>query len=44
MKQEPTYAIFRAVFDSHSLFFAPKPHGNAYYAGSDNDKSNNLSI
>ena len=28
-----TYAIFRAVFDSHSSFFAPKPHGNACYAG-----------
>ena len=26
-------AVFRAVFDSRSLFFAPKPHGNAYYAG-----------
>ena len=24
-----TYAIFRAVFDSRSSFFAPKPHGNA---------------
>ena len=42
MKQEPkndessssfTYAIFRAVFDSRSTFFAPKPHGNACYAG-----------
>ena len=43
MKQEPknesggrgsfTYAIFRAVFDSRSSFFAPKPHGNACYAG-----------
>ena len=35
MKQEPsppcsfTYAIFRAVFDSRSSFFAPKRHGNA---------------
>ena len=28
-----TYAIFRAVFDSRSSFFAPKPHGNACYAG-----------
>ena len=28
-----TYAIFRAVFDSRSLFFAPNPHGNACYAG-----------
>ena len=28
-----TYALFRAVFDSRSLFFAPKPHGNACYAG-----------
>ena len=27
------YAIFRAVFDSRSSFFAPKPHGNACYAG-----------
>ena len=25
--------IFRAVFDSSSLFFAPEPHGNACYAG-----------
>ena len=24
-----TCAIFRAVFDSRSSFFAPKPHGNA---------------
>ena len=28
-----TYAIFRAVFDSRSSCFAPKPHGNACYAG-----------
>ena len=28
-----TYAIFRAIFDSRSSFFAPKPHGNACYAG-----------
>ena len=28
-----TYAIFRAVFDSRSSFFAPKPQGNACYAG-----------
>ena len=28
-----TYAIFRPVFDSRSSFFAPKPHGNACYAG-----------
>ena len=28
-----TCAIFRAVFDSPSSFFAPKPHGNACYAG-----------
>ena len=28
-----TYAIFRAVFDSRSSFFTPKPHGNACYAG-----------
>ena len=42
MKREPffptpsrsfTCAIFRAVFDSCSSFFAPKPHGNACYAG-----------
>ena len=44
MKQEPktesprsprsfTYAIPRAVFDSRSSFFAPKPYGNACYAG-----------
>ena len=26
-------AIFRAVFDSCSSFFAPKPYGNACYAG-----------
>ena len=28
-----TGAIFRAVFDSRSSFFAPKPHGEACYAG-----------
>ena len=28
-----TCAIFRAAFDSRSSFFAPKPHGNACYAG-----------
>ena len=28
-----TCAIFRAVFDDRSLFFAPKPHRNACYAG-----------
>ena len=28
-----TRAIFRAFFDSHSSFFAPKPKGNACYAG-----------
>ena len=28
-------AIFCVVFDSRSLFFAPKPHGNACYAGYD---------
>ena len=28
-----TCAIFCAVFDSRSSFFAPKPHGNACYAG-----------
>ena len=26
-------AVFRVVFDSRSSFFAPKPHGNACYAG-----------
>ena len=26
-------SIFRAVFDSRFLFFAPKAHGNACYAG-----------
>ena len=26
-------AIFRVVFDSRSLFFAPEPHLNACYAG-----------
>ena len=25
--------FFRVVFDSRSSFFAPKPHGNACYAG-----------
>jgi len=24
--------FFRAVFDSRSSLFAPKPHGNVYYA------------
>ena len=28
-----TRAIFRAVFDFRSSFFAPKPHGNPCYAG-----------
>ena len=28
-----TRAIFHAVFDVRSSFFAPKPHGNACYAG-----------
>ena len=28
-----TYAIFRAIFDSRSSFFAAKPRGNACYAG-----------
>ena len=28
-----TCAIFRAVFDDRSLFFAPKPHRHACYAG-----------
>ena len=28
-----TCAIFRAVFDDRSLFFAPIPHRNACYAG-----------
>ena len=30
---------FRAAFDSRSSFFAPKPHGNACYAGNRNDGS-----
>ena len=29
-----TCTIFRAVFDSRSSFFAPKPQGNACYARS----------
>ena len=33
MKRQPTCTIFRAVFDSRSSVFAPKPHGNACYAG-----------
>ena len=42
MKRAPknetfTYAIFRAVFDSRSSFFAPKPRGNASYAGYSRD-------
>ena len=28
-----TGAIFRSVLDSRSSLFAPKPHGNACYAG-----------
>ena len=28
-----TCAIFRTVFDSHSSFFAPRPHGNAWGGG-----------
>ena len=28
-----TFAIYRAVFDSCSSFFPPKPHRNACYAG-----------
>ena len=28
-----TCAFIRAVFDSHSSFFVPTPHGNACYAG-----------
>ena len=28
-----TRPSFCAVFDSRSSFFAPKPHGNACYAG-----------
>ena len=31
-----TRAIFRAVFDSCSSFFAPKPHENGCYAGYNN--------
>ena len=33
-----TRAIFCAVFDSRSSFFAPKSHGNACYAGYDFSK------
>ena len=33
MKREFTCAIFRAVFDSRSLFFAHRPHRNACYTG-----------
>lgn len=33
MKREPFFAIFRAVFDSCSAFFTPKPHRNARYIG-----------
>ena len=33
-KKWKTRAIFHAVFDSSSSFFAPKPHGNACYVGS----------
>ena len=34
IKREPNRTpIFRAVFDSCSSFFAPKPHRNACYAG-----------
>ena len=33
-----TTAIFRAVSDSRSSFFAPKPHGNACYADYDFSK------
>ena len=39
MKREPppprsfTCAIFRAIFDSRSSFFAPKPHGKVCYEG-----------
>ena len=30
---ESTRTIFCGVFDCRSAFFAPKPHGNACYAG-----------
>ena len=33
-----TEAIFRAVFDSCSSFFAPKPHGNACYTRSTDEQ------
>ena len=33
MKREPKMRHFRAVFDSHPSLFAPKPNGNACYAG-----------
>ena len=32
-KWNKSQKIFRTVFDSRSSFFAPKPHGNACYAG-----------
>ena len=31
--QETGFSILAAVFDSRASFFAPKPHGNACYAG-----------
>ena len=34
-----TCAIFRAVFDPCSSFFAPKPHRNACYAGYSRSRS-----
>ena len=37
-ESQATCAILRAVFDSRPSFFAPKPHGNACYAGYNSTK------
>ena len=39
-----TCVIFRAVFDSCSSFFAPKPHKNACYAGYDDLERDNTEM
>ena len=39
-----TWAILRAVFDSCSSFFAPKPHKNACYAGYDDLERDNTEM
>ena len=51
MEREPknetlshTHLIFRAVFDSRSSLFDPKPHGNACYAGYVNSNNDNKLI